>query len=131
VAEELFGEFKVPKAQEGTTFSYARQSSESRAAREEKKGEQRLRPLEDLEIFQASEESAEAQEGAQQPSDRLERRRSGPLVFTSRKEHQRKRTGRNDLHRQIWRKIPSAVRLGEKRTEERRLWTVGCSHRIP
>jgi hypothetical protein len=128
VAEELFGEFKVPKAQGGQRFHTRDKAQSRRAAREEKKGEKRLRPLEDLEIFQASEEHAEAQEGAQQPSDRLERRRSGPSGFTSRKENQRKRTGRNDMHRQIWRKIPSAVRLGEKchRGEEivdRRMFT--------
>jgi hypothetical protein len=63
VDEELFGEFKVPKAQGGHRFHMCDKAQIRRATREEKKGEQRLRPLEDLEIFQASEERAEAQEG--------------------------------------------------------------------
>jgi hypothetical protein len=45
-----------------------------------------------LEFFQVLEESAEAQEGAQQPSDQAEEKRSGPLVFHI-QEAAEKRTG--------------------------------------
>jgi hypothetical protein len=57
VVEELFGEFKIPKAQRGQHFHTHGKAQSQRAAREEKKGGQRLRPLDDLEFFQVHEES--------------------------------------------------------------------------
>jgi hypothetical protein len=53
------------------------------------------------------EESAEAQEGAQQPSDQAEEKRSGPLVFHV-QEAAEKRTGREDLNRQILSEEPDS-----------------------
>jgi hypothetical protein len=65
------------------------------------------------------EESAQAQEGAQQPSDRLEKR-SGPLVFTSRSS--RRSAQKNGSDRWILIKYPSAVR------SDRRCTRVNPSH---
>jgi hypothetical protein len=61
---------------------------------------QRLRPLGNLEFFQASKESAQAQESTTAVGS-VGQKRSGVLVSTSRKEQEECTGGRMDLDRWI------------------------------
>jgi hypothetical protein len=80
----------------------------------EEKG-QRLRPLRTWKFFQVQEESAQAQEGAQQPSDRLERDLDHWKVFTSR-EHRRSAQKNRSEPLDLIQKYPTAIRSDRRCT---------------